>query len=194
MIFDRIRRQPNLRKTSRKLYSTLVEAARRPEFYLNYKVPDTVDGRFDMISLHAFLVLRRLKQERDRTAELAQALFDLMFADMDQNLRQLGVGDLGVGKRVKAMVSAFYGRVAAYDAGLADDDDHKLCSALRRNLFRTGDSSSEDVLALARYIRRQAVALDARSLDSLMAGELSFCPADDGGEGSRPGFPGGQGS
>jgi cytochrome b pre-mRNA-processing protein 3 len=193
MIFDRFRRRPNLRKTSEKLYSTLVERARRPDFYLNYKVPDTVDGRFDMISLHAFLVLRRLKQERGRAAELAQTLFDIMFADMDQNLRQLGVGDLRVGKRVKAMAAAFYGRVAAYDAGLAGDD-RELCAALRRNLFRASDSGDEEVLALARYVRRQATALDACDLDSLMAGELSFAPLDDDGNGVQSPPPGEQGT
>lgn len=192
VMFDRFRRKPNLRKTSEKLYSTLVEGARRPEFYLKCKVPDTVDGRFDMISLHAFLVLRRLKQERDKTADFAQNLFDVMFADMDQNLRRLGVGDLGVGKRVKAMAAAFYGRVIAYEEGL-NGDDRVLGAALRRNLFRASDCGDEEVLAMARYMRRQAAALDACDLDSLVAGELGFCPLEDAG-GAEALSPGGQGT
>ena len=97
------------------LYRRLVRQARDPVFYLHLGVPDTPDGRFDMIILHAFLVIRRLKAEHERTVGLAQAIFDLMFADMDQNLREMGVGDLGVSKRIKGMAEACYGRTVAYE-------------------------------------------------------------------------------
>ena len=104
------------------LYATVVAQARQPHFYAAWDVPDTAEGRFEMIALHAFLLLRRLKAERQRTATLAQDFFDLMFADLDRNLREMGIGDTGIGKRVKAMAQSFYGRIAAYDAGLADGD------------------------------------------------------------------------
>ena len=100
------------------LYEAIVGQARRPEFYRGLGVPDTIQGRFEMIALHAFLVLRQLRADGPGAARLAQALFDLMFADFDRSFRELGAGDLGVGRRVKTLAKAFYGRLVAYGAGL----------------------------------------------------------------------------
>ncbi len=171
---------------ARGLYVTLVAQARRPDFYVHCGVPDTADGRFDMILLHAFLVLRRLKRDRQRTAELGQALFDVMFADMDRNLREMGVGDLGVGRRVKAMAAAFYGRIAAYEAGLADDDA-TLAAALGRNLYRKSEPSPAQVASIAGYLRREAAALDAQPLAGLLAGAVSFGPPPANGDDTSDG-------
>ena len=132
------------RKISRKstkynaeaLYIRVVRQSRKPVFYEEYSVADTIDGRFDMIILHVFLVLRRLKIEGKSTESLGQALFDAMFTTMDSSLREMGVGDLSVGKRIKKMATAFYGRVEAYDAPLIAGDRAALCDALARNLFR----------------------------------------------------------
>ena len=156
------------------LYAALVKQARQPEFYLGCGVPDTVDGRFEMIALHAFLLLRRLKRDRQQTADLAQAVFDLMFTDMDENLREMGTGDQGVGKRVKAMATALYGRIKAYENGLAGGG---LDQAIRRNLFGTATPKATEVARLARYLRREAAALDAAGLDQLLAGQVTFGPA-----------------
>ena len=93
-----------------KLYRSVVSQARRPEFYLLVGVPDSLDGRFELNALHVFLVLDRLKQDYPRGAGLGQALHDVFFADMDHSLREMGAGDLGVGKRVKKMAQGFYGR------------------------------------------------------------------------------------
>src|SRR5581483_7180724 len=127
------------------LYRSVVEQARRPEFYAAFGVPDTVDGRFDMIALHMFLVLHRLKAA---DPDLGQALFDTMFADMDRSLREMGAGDLGVGRRVRAMAEALSGRIAAYDAGLSADDA-ALAGALRRNLYGTVPDRVPDERALS---------------------------------------------
>ncbi len=116
------------------LYATVVAQARQPGFYAVHGVPDTVDGRFEMIALHMFLVLRRLKAASE--GEMAQQLFDTMFRDMDRSLREMGAGDLGVGHRVRAMAEGLYGRMAAYEAGLHGDDEI-LAAALRRNVFGT---------------------------------------------------------
>src|SRR5579885_2019728 len=97
------------------LYRAVVAQARAPAFYVAYGVPDTLDGRFDLIALHMFLVLHRLKSDTDAST-VSQALFDIMFDDMDRSLREMGVGDLGVGRRVRAMAEALYGRMAAYEA------------------------------------------------------------------------------
>jgi len=171
---------------ARGLYLSLVAQARQPGFYLECGVPDTVDGRFDMILLHAFLVLRRLKRDHPRTADLAQALFDALFADMDRNLREMGVGDLAVGRRIKAMAAAFYGRIAAYDGGLTAGDA-ALAEALKRNLFRKANPDARAVAEIAGYLRREARALDAQPLEGLMAGVVTFGPPPvaAGGEGRR---------
>lgn len=151
------------------LYGAVVAAARAPIFYAEWGVPDTLDGRFEVIALHAFLALRRLKQSGENAA-FAQALFDAMFADLDRNLREMGVGDLSVGRQVKTMAKAFYGRVVAYERGLAGTDS--LEDALRRNLYGTATPTEAQLAAAADYVRRQARALDAAPVDRLLAGDL----------------------
>jgi len=158
------------------LYVALVEHARRPEFYTGCGVPDTVWGRFDMIILHAFLVFRRLQDDGTAHQDFSQALFDHMFADVDHNLRELGVGDLSVGKKVKQMAQGFYGRVAAYEKGLAADDVAALDDALRRNLFGGADPTPEQVGAIRDYLRREAGAIRSWPIDRLLRGEISFGP------------------
>jgi cytochrome b pre-mRNA-processing protein 3 len=158
------------------LYVAVVAQARRPEFYLRLGVPDTVDGRFDLICLHAFLLLRRLKASGRELAGLSQAVFDIMFADMDQNLRELGVGDMTIGRKVKTMAKAFYGRIAAYEEGLAASGPAVLDDALRRNLFRKAAPADAAVTTLATYVRRAAADLSVQSDAALRAGHAAFGP------------------
>lgn len=155
------------------LYSSAVVQARRPDLYIDYAVPDSLDGRFDMISLHVFLLLRRLGAEGTAAQPLSQALADLMFDDMDQSLREMGVGDMGVGKRVRRMAEAFYGRVAAYDAALSDEPA-ALESALVRNVYRGDAPEAVRVAGLADYVRRQIAVLDAQAFTDLAAGRVSY--------------------
>ncbi|KIL98794.1 Ubiquinol-cytochrome C chaperone [Paramagnetospirillum magnetotacticum MS-1] len=162
------------------LYVAVINQARLPDFYLRLAVPDTLDGRFDLIVLHAFLVMRRLRQVTaeeggEAARAVAQALFDLMFADMDQNLREMGVGDMSVGKRVKQMARAFYGRVAAYDEGLAAEGD-ALAEALRRNLYGTveGDLDLGVIATVAEYFVAQSAYLAGQSAQALLDGRLEF--------------------
>ena len=161
------------------LYGAIVAQARHPAFYAALGVPDTLDGRFEMVALHAFLVLHRLKGDAPAGSGTAQALFDTMFADMDRSLREMGTGDLGVGRRVKAMANGFYGRIAAYDAGLAAPADSAVLEdALRRNAFGTVRDPAapppEAVAALARYMRDGAVALRAQDKARIEAGRVRF--------------------
>jgi cytochrome b pre-mRNA-processing protein 3 len=162
------------------LYVVITHQSRLPDFYLRLDVPDTVDGRFDMITLHAFLVLHRLKAEGEAAAPFAQAFFDLMFADMDRNLREMGAGDMGVGRRVKTMVTAFYGRVAAYEKGL-DEDGASLAESLQRNLYRGAEIPEESIAAMVGYVKREATSLSAMSFDALAAGKVSFGPPPEAG-------------
>lgn len=167
----------------RTLYGAIVRQARQPAFYRICGVPDTPDGRFDMIALHAVLVLRRLRPEGEAGRPLAQALFDQMFADMDENLREMGVGDLSVGKRIKAMARAFYGRLAAYDAAITADDRATAARALERNLFRKSTPTPEQVAAVTEYLFAESARLAACALDRLLAGDVAFGPPPQPGQG-----------
>ena len=153
------------------LYGLIVAQARQRGFYLA-GVPDTVQGRYEMIALHIFLVLHRLKQEGGRGADLAQDLFDLMFQDMDRNLRELGTGDLAVGKRIKALAQGLYGRIAAYEKGLAATGE--LEQALTRNIFPDMAVRPELLSSLAEYLRGAVAGLAAQSYDELAVGRVVF--------------------
>jgi cytochrome b pre-mRNA-processing protein 3 len=154
------------------LYQAAVNQARRPEFYLEAAVPDTLDGRFDLLALHVFLLLHRLRAAGPRAAALAQAVFDLMFADMDQNLREIGVGDLSVGRKVKTMAKALMGRIAAYEPGLANPV--VLTQALGRNLYRGQPVPDEALVRVARYVGAAFHDLARQETDALLAGKVQF--------------------
>lgn len=173
------RQDPTTRSVAA-VYAQLVAQSRQPAFYLHCGVPDTVDGRFDMLALHAFLVIDRLAGQGAEEAAFAQALFDHLFADMDVNLREMGVGDLSVGKKVKQMAEAFYGRAQAYRDGLNSADTVVLSAALRRNLFRSSEPSRSEVDAMAAYVRRQHAAIAEMPAEELLAGEVRFGPAPSG--------------
>ena len=168
------RRNPH-RSAAHSAYTQIVARAREPAFFLDCAVPDTLDGRFELIALHAFLVLSRLKADHAATADFAQELFDAMFADLDRGLREMGASDIGVGRHVKEMAKGFYGRIVAYEQGLALGDD-QLGEALRRNLYGTASPPPEAVAAMAHYIRLQAVALADATLQNLLSGQVKFSP------------------
>lgn len=171
-------KQPNPAAVA--LYRNIVAQARQPDFYARHGVPDSLDGRFDMIVLHAFLVMRRLRAMNSKPADdLSQELFDLLFADMDSNLREIGVGDLGVGKRVKKMAQAFYGRAEAYETGLTATDDTILTDALTRNLYGTIQPALPHQLAMAAYMRAADAWLAGQADAQILAGNVEFPAAPD---------------
>ena len=143
-----------------------------PAFYADLGVADHLEGRFDLLVLHLHLVVRRLSSASEpRAGEVAQALFDTFFHDMDRTLRAMGVGDMSVGKKVKDMVRAYYGRCAAYEEALAGEAD--LTDVIARNVY-AGAVSAPHAPALAAYIRRAQAKVDATPVGDLMRGELSF--------------------
>lgn len=160
------------------LYCRAVAAARDPFFYTELAVPDTLDGRFDLVGLYAFLVIRRLQAAPPPGPAVAQAVFDAMFADMDLNLREMGVSDLSVGKRVKQMWEAFHGRAAAYQSAMLAGDAEALAAALGRNVWR-GTAMAEPARAasLARLALAQDAHLAGQAPASLLRGEVNFLPA-----------------
>lgn len=169
------------RNPAQDLYFAIVAHCRRPEFYRDGGVPDTVAGRFEMIVLHVGLVVRRLRTQgagrsdgsRD-PFELSDQLFEVLFADLDRSLREMGQGDIGVGKRVRQMARGFYGRAEAYDQGLGPGGD--LAAALGRNLFGSVAPDPDRVAAMAAYVRDAAGRLAATPVAAFDAGAPDFPP------------------
>jgi cytochrome b pre-mRNA-processing protein 3 len=161
-----------------RLYAAAVTQARQPAFYAALGVPDTLEGRFELVVLHAHLLSRRLGSGGQ--GPLAQALFDHMFRDFERNLRELGVGDPGIPRRVKAMVNAYYGRAASYEAGLAGPDG-MLAEALALNVLgrapAPGAVPASEATVLAAYVRATVAGLAAAPIAALAGGEVSFPPA-----------------
>jgi cytochrome b pre-mRNA-processing protein 3 len=162
-------------ETTLSVYRRIVAQSRRPVFYAGLGVPDTAEGRFEMLALHLFLVLHRLKNERGdpACAALAQSLVDQAVADLDANLREMGAGDLGVGRKVKRMAKALYGRIGAYEAGLAGGEA-ALHAAVRQTVFTAGSPGEPQVAALARYLTACRDLLAAWPTRELTAGNLAF--------------------
>jgi cytochrome b pre-mRNA-processing protein 3 len=181
-LFSPFRRKPHER-TGFLLYGQAVAAAREPWFYDALGIPDTLDGRFDTVGLFVGLLIHRLRHDPDpRGAALAQAVFDAMFSDMDVNLREMGVGDLSVGKKVKAMWNAFHGRALAYEPAVAAGDAGRLATALERNIWRRepGEGKAAPVARrLAAHALAVAASLAGQPLAGLLRGEVHFpAPAE----------------
>ena len=156
------------------LYGAIVAQARLSSFYLAYGVPDTVEGRFDMIVLHLALTLRRLAREREPLRKLGQAIFDRFCRDMDHNLREIGVGDLSVPKEMRHLAEAFYGRAKVYERALAATDDELLAVALAKNVLAEVGPPSGKAMYLAAYVREVARKLDQSNVNSFAGGFVSF--------------------
>jgi cytochrome b pre-mRNA-processing protein 3 len=146
------------------IYGMIVTQAREPLFYRDLGVPDTVNGRFDLIVLHLWMVLRRLGATAGM-AELAQALFDRFCADMDDNLREMAIGDLAVPKKMQAFGEAFYGRIAAYDMALTESAE-ALAQAISRNVLDGG--GIENARRLAAYVMAVIATLEQLDASALM--------------------------
>jgi len=174
-LFGLFRRKPHERQGFA-LYTAAVQAARHPAFFSRLGVPDTLDGRFDLIGLHVGLLIRRLHRDADpRGPALAQAVFDAMFADMDFSLREMGVGDMSIARRMKNMWEAFNGRAQAYEASLAAGDRGALAAALARNVWRGGKpADAPEVLRLADLVMAADAALADQALGHLLQGAAQF--------------------
>ena len=148
------------------LYEAATRQARQPDFYLALGAPDTVEGRFELYSLHVVLLLHRLKGEGAEAAETAQALFDTYVSALDNALREMGVGDLSVAKKMRKLGEAFYGRAKAYDAILAAQDRAELMALIGRTVF--ADVPSDGCGKLADYVLAGADGLAAQSLEDVL--------------------------
>jgi cytochrome b pre-mRNA-processing protein 3 len=155
------------------LYGMIVAQARNPAFYRNYGVPDTVNGRLEMIALHTMLFVHRVEGEPPEFRRLGQDLFDAFCRDMDASLREMGVGDLAVPRKMREIGEAYYGRQAAYRGALAASEKALLAEALARNVFSV-PAASDGAHRLAAYVREAVGALAAQDVTAFSRGELRF--------------------
>lgn len=155
------------------LYASIVAAARQKLFYSAWNVPDTPIGRFEMLSLHMFLFQHRMRGEAGASHELAQILIDDFFADVDHSLRELGIGDMGIPKRMKKLARMYYGRTAAYDDALERNDGEALRTALARNIRPDAQSWPESA-RLAKYVVGAVEMLAAQDSDAIRRGAIEF--------------------
>ena len=157
-----------------KLYAAAIEVARRPVFFQQFGVQDSVDGRFDSLSLVVISIMRRLTDCGDEGREISQQLFDSMFADMDLSLREMGAGDIGVSKRVRVMAEAFLGRLEAYVTALDNNDRVALRLALGRNLFRCDTDTDPLDNGAVDYVFALASEITNLAQDDLLLGNLNL--------------------
>jgi cytochrome b pre-mRNA-processing protein 3 len=173
MILSLKRRRPGEDIPAR-LYQLLVAQARHPALYTGYGVPDSVTGRFEMVVLHTVLLMHRLKGRPEPAGALSQDLLDAFAQSMDHGMREAGVGDLSVPKKMQRITEAFYGRLRAYDAALAQAGGEPLHQVLARNVFPDAPASTPDAQRLAAYMRAAAERLAATPDDAIFAGRLDL--------------------
>lgn len=175
MIFGIFRRRDD--SSIRSVYRQIVAQARQPLFYTDLRVPDTSEGRFEMIVLHAFLVFHRLRNEGREAQTFAQQVFDLFFQDMDQSMRELGIGDEGVRRRIRSMTESFYGRSSSYSEGLVTGNRKALSEALLKNIY----GGHEEVVAAERlvdYMQHSLKVLQQLPETEIRNGHVAFAPLD----------------
>ena len=166
----KVRREAN---AAHDLYVATIVAARDPWLFNDCGVPDTPEGRFEALTLMAFIVLNRLK-DIEGAAGVSQAYFDIMFEDIDANLREMGVGEATIAKRMKKLAGSFYGRVKTYDEALTSDETTEWPLTIKRYLFDEVEVSDEIVAAVATYSAGIAQSIAMQSADDLVAGRITF--------------------
>ena len=165
-------RQAN-RAITEALYGAIVAAARQKVFYSDWDVPDTPLGRFEMLSLHMFLFQYRLHGEAGAPRDIAQVLIDEFFKDVEHSLRELGIGDMGVPKRMKKLAKMFYGRAEAYAGALERDDRQALAAALARNV-RPDAGDWPQASDLADYVCAANAGLAEQTSEAICSGAAAF--------------------
>jgi cytochrome b pre-mRNA-processing protein 3 len=167
-------RKKSVKIAARRIYDQLSLAARDPELYGFGKVPDTPDGRFELLALHAAVVFARLSKRGEQAEETSQEVFDILFSAMDHALRELGVGDISVGKRIRKLAESFYGRLAVYHEGIAGDATTRdaLVLAIATHVLEDAEKGLYFGEKLATRVINWSAALAAQSDETLLAGDM----------------------
>ncbi len=173
MFLDRRLARRSAKSVARRLYDTAVARGRSPALYATMGAPDTIEGRFEILTLHVILLIDRLKGENPQAAALRQALFDVYLSDLDGALREMSVGDLAMGKRMRKLGEAFYGRARAYTDGFASFPDlAKLEEAIARIVL--DGAAGADPSQLAAYAARSRDSLATAETNALLTGEVAW--------------------
>jgi cytochrome b pre-mRNA-processing protein 3 len=154
------------------VYNSIVAQSRQPVFYADWGVPDTVTGRFDMISLHMALLFRRLRHGPAEARDFSQAVFDLFFKDMDRSLREMGAGDLAVPKKIQKMGNIFFGLLAALNEAMDIGGPDAVAAVISRNVF--DGQQIDHAHTLAAYVLERDAALAAQPVDAIIRGTVAF--------------------
>lgn len=157
--------RPRRDARSTELYQRAVERSRQPELYAKMGAPDTVEGRFELLTAHIYLIIERLNREGDIGKAAAQSLFDLYIRNLDSALREMGVGDLAVGKRMKSLGQIFYGRATAYETAFQSNDVAQLEDLISRTLLT--ERPGGDARAIATYLREERARLADVGIEDL---------------------------
>ena len=159
---------------SNDIYQKIVNISRNKIFYTKYNVPDTIDGRFDMLILITIIVVHRLSKIKNQGIELSQKIFDIVFKDLDYSLRELGAGDVSVANNMKKLISSYMGRQKIYVKAFKSEDEKFLASAFKNNIFRNTDQKKNLILLLSKNILRINKKLYLIEDTKLLIGDFNF--------------------
>jgi cytochrome b pre-mRNA-processing protein 3 len=176
VVLQRLFKPSAHRIAGQSLYEAATRQARQTAFYAELAVPDTVEGRFELYTLHVVLLVHRLTKLDGEAARVSQALFDAYLQALDDALREMGVGDLSVAKKMRKLGEAFYGRAKAYQAILAAPGMEGLAALIERTIYAGVDRPSTD--RLVSYVQRSAAALAATPVDDVLAARLNWPEID----------------
>ena len=156
------------------IYQKIVEFSRNKIFYTKYKVPDTIDGRFDMLVLTTIIIVYRLSKIKDKGTYLSQKIFDIIFRDLDFSLRELGAGDVSVSNNMKKLISSYMGRQKIYLKAFKSEDEKFLASAFKNNIFRNKDQKKNLILSFSKNIFRINKKLHLIEDKKMLIGDFDF--------------------
>ena len=159
---------------SNDIYQKIVNISRNKIFYTKYNVPDTIDGRFDMLILMTIIVVHRLSKIKNQGIELSQKIFDIVFKDLDYSLRELGAGDVSVANNMKKLISSYMGRQKIYVKAFKNEDEKFLALAFKNNIFRNKDQNKKIILLLSKNIFRINKKLDLIEDKKMLNGDFDF--------------------
>ena len=159
---------------SNDIYQKIVKFSRNKIFYTKFKVPDTIDGRFDMLILITIIVVFRLSKIKDEGIKLSQKIFDIVFKDLDFSLRELGAGDVSVANNMKKLISSYMGRQKIYLKAFKNDDEKFLAMAFKNNIFRNNDQKENLILLLSRNIFKINKKLNLIDDEKILEGDFEF--------------------
>lgn len=175
-MFEFLFNKKKLNNAAYNLFNIVIEQSRIIEFYEKYSVEDSLDGRFDLMSLHMAIVLEKLDRHKKikYVPEYKRILQEIMFDNLDLTLREIGVGDLGVGKKIKVMAEAFYGRMLAYQNLFLEKNEIEMSNTLKRNLYREKAINENVLKSMVSYIYQQYEFILEQNIEKILEGQIEF--------------------